>query len=124
MELIVIGSVATAFGLDDVESETVAELHAGRAQNGAQGSRCATLLANHLTDVAGRDTEAKHGYVVIGNCFDLDSRWFIDQSPNNFLHQKLHSRNCIQSQTCFQTLSHSYTSEELACATFGFYGLL
>jgi hypothetical protein len=115
--LLLIGSVATAFGLDDVESEAVAILHAGRTEDGAQRSRGATLFADHFANVAGGDSKAKDGYVIVGNGFHQHGGGFIDQGPYNFLHQKLHPRNGIQSQTCFQNLSHLYTSEEMAHAT-------
>jgi len=75
------------FGLDDVESETVAELHAGGAKDGSQRTRGAPLLADHFTDIAWSDAEPQYGYIIVGDGFYLYGSGFIDQGSDDFRHQ-------------------------------------
>src|SRR5258708_3935655 len=45
----------------DLQREAAVQLHAGRTQNGADGTRRPPLLADHLAQVAGRDLQLQHG---------------------------------------------------------------
>ena len=93
--------------------------HAGRTEDGAQGASRASLFPDNLADIAWRDTKAQDSYIIVGNGFHSDCGWIVYQGPNNFCHQNLHSRDSVLSQTSFQTLSHSFTSEEITRLTLG-----
>jgi hypothetical protein len=72
--------------LDDIEREAALEFHAGCTEDGTQGARCAALLADDFTDVAGSDMEAQHGSVLVGKDFHPDRICIIDEGPGNLRH--------------------------------------
>ena len=55
-----------AAGLDDIEGAAALELHAGGTEDGTQGARGTSLLANHFADIAGGDVETEDGCVLVG----------------------------------------------------------
>jgi hypothetical protein len=66
---------------DNVEREATLQLHTGRAKDGSQGTRRATLLPNDLSNVARSDVEAKYGCFLLGESFDTDRFGIINQGP-------------------------------------------
>ncbi len=97
-------------GLDDVEGEAALELHAGGTEDGAQGARGSTLLADHLADVASRDMEAKDGGFLFGEDLDANSVRVVHQCTGNFSQQELHFRHSKTAVQRVRCLGHTYTS--------------
>jgi hypothetical protein len=73
-------------GLDDIEREAALQFHAGCTEDGTQGARSATLLADDFSNVAGSDVEAKYGCVLVGKDFHPNRIGIIDEGPGNFRH--------------------------------------
>ena len=71
-------------GLDDVEREAALELHTGGTENGAQRACGSALLADHFTDVASCDMEAKDGGFLFGQYLYTYSLGIIHQRTGNF----------------------------------------
>ena len=109
--------VVGATGFDDVEREAVLELHAGGAEDGAQRARGASLFANDFTDVSGRDVEAEHRGVLIGEDFDLDRVGIVDQGAGDLRHQGLHFGHSEVVVGQRSRVGHSYTSREYYACT-------
>ena len=84
--VVVVVIVGVATGLDDVEGEAALEFHAGGTEDGAQGARGATLLADDFADVAGGDVETEDGGLLIGKDFDSNRICVVDQGPSDFRH--------------------------------------
>jgi hypothetical protein len=84
--LVVVVVLGGAAGLDDVERETALELHAGGAENRAEGACCASLLADYFADVGGRNVKAKDGGVLIGYNLYLHGVGIVYQGPGNLGH--------------------------------------
>ena len=62
------------------------QLHAGGAEDSAQGARGAALLADDLANVTGGDMEAKYGGVLVSKDFNPDRIRIIDEGPSNLSH--------------------------------------
>jgi hypothetical protein len=82
--VLVIGGGSSGF--DDIEGEAALEFHAGGAEDRAEGTRGAALLADDLANVAGSDVEAKDGGFLFCNGFDTDGVGIVDEGPGNFGH--------------------------------------
>ena len=63
------------------------QLDADGAEDGAHRTRGATLLADDLAHVLGRDTEPENGVFVAVHGFDVDGCRLIHQGPRNFADQ-------------------------------------
>jgi hypothetical protein len=77
-------------GFDDVERETALQFHAGSAENGAQRARSASLFADHLSDIAGRNVKTEDGGILVGQNFDLDRGGIVHEGSRDLRHQGLH----------------------------------
>jgi hypothetical protein len=98
-------------GLDDFEGEAALELHAGGTKNGAQGTCGSTLLANHFSDIASSDMEAKDGRFLFGEYLYTDSTSVIHQRTGNFGQKEFHFRHSKATVQRVRCLGHTYTSK-------------
>jgi hypothetical protein len=73
--------------LEDVERVAAMELHADGAENGANRTRGAALLADDFADVLGRDAETEDGALVAADGLDLDGSRFVYQRLGDFADQ-------------------------------------
>jgi hypothetical protein len=70
-----------AFGVfDDVQRETMPELHAGRAEDSAHRPSGSALLPDDLADVTLGDAQPNDSRVTVCDGFYRDAVWFVDQS--------------------------------------------
>lgn len=88
--VVLVGVVRAVAGLDDIQGETAAILHAGSAQDGAKGAGGATLLADHLANIGGRYLQAEHDDILIQHGVDVNGGYVIDQCPGDLAHERLH----------------------------------
>ena len=84
-------SVLVSF--DDIQRETVLELHAGGAKDGAQRASRPTLFADHLANVVVGDMKAKNDGILIADDFDPNRVDIVNQGSCDLSHQSLHLRD-------------------------------
>ena len=84
--LLVFMPVITPTGFDDVERETALQFHAGSTENGAERTRSASLLADDLPNIAGRNVKAENRGIRTGQDFDLDRISIVHEGPSDFSH--------------------------------------
>ena len=74
------GNATSAWlGFNDIERVALLRLHTRRTKDRPQGSRRATLPANDLSDVVGREAKSQDNAVTVLNCFDGDLIRRVDQ---------------------------------------------
>src|SRR6185503_12967603 len=76
--------------LKNLQRVAAIELHAGRAQNGADGPRGAALLADHFAQIPGSDFQLKHGHLLAIDGSDHDVLWNIDQRFRDIFNELFH----------------------------------
>src|SRR5579864_1433838 len=82
--------MAGSIFLDDLQHVAFLQLHAGRAQDSADGFRRPPLLADHLAQIALRHAQLEHGGVAIFHRGYLNLGRGIHQRLGNLLHQSTH----------------------------------
>lgn len=109
---------------DNVEGEAVLELHARGAEDGSEGSRGATLLADDLADLAGGDAKAKQGSVAVGSCIHDNTGRIVHERLRDLsyqINQRLHRAICLH---WLHRLGHHHTPWESALSPYSAWRLI
>ena len=75
---------------DDVEREAMLQLHAGSAEDGANGTSSAPLLANNLANVGRSDAKTQNSRGSLWNYLDTDGLRMVDKSFRQTCDKILH----------------------------------
>ena len=79
----------------DFQREPAVQLHARGAQQRADGSRGAALFADHLSQVAGRDSQFQHGDLLALHFADGDLVGQINKSLRDVFDKLFHFQVCL-----------------------------
>jgi hypothetical protein len=85
--VLVVRLVVWSACLDDVECKAVLQLHAGRSQDSAKGTRGASLLADDFANVARCNVNPQDGRFLIVEDLDFDRVSVVDEGAGDLGHK-------------------------------------